>query len=316
LARSSAAAYDFGIVKETRMIRLSKTLFIAACSLATTGVAFAQDDAAPEPAPEEMPPEPVGDAPAPPADAPPLTLAKGKIVIAGSTLNFNLSADAFGEPVSLAPSVWYGVDDKITIGLTHDGGTTPWSPRPAFRSITATDLMGNPVTFVAGSGICLTGDESGCTEVYDNVGFDALYALKQGKLTVAAHPGLDIVAFDPFLLSLRLGVLGRYMVDDKISIVFDPRLQFGITERDAGNKEGIDLPVWAWYAVDAKISAYVHTGINGRFEEFGDNFGIPLQLGGNYKVNEQITAGLDFGFTRLNDGFDGRVLGLRLVYAL
>lgn len=299
------------------MIRLSKTLFIAACSLATTGVAFAQDDEASEPAPEEMPPEPMGEeAAAPPVDAPPLTLAKGKIVIAGSTLNFNLSADAVGEPTSLAPSVWYGVDDKLTVGLTHDGGTTPWSPRPGILTLGGVDTMGNPVTIGVGRGICLTGEEGGCLEVYDNVGFDALYALKQGKLTVAAHPGLDIVRFDPFMLALRLGVLGRYMVDDKISIVFDPRLQFGITERDAGNKEGIDLPVWAWYAIDAKISAYVHTGINGRFDGFGDNYSIPLQIGGNYQVNEQLTAGLDFGFTRLNDGADGRVLGLRVVYAL
>ncbi len=299
------------------MIRL-KALFIAASSLAMTGVALAQDDAA-EPPPEEMPPEAVPeDASKPaPADAPPLTLAKSKIVIAGSSLNFNLSADSVGEPVSLAPSVWYGVDDKLTLGLTHDGGSTPWSPRPAFRSFTAVDpLTMTPITFVAGSGICLTGEDSGCTEVYDNIGFDGLYSLKLGKMSAAAHPGLDIVAFDPFVLTLRLGVLGRYMVNDKISIVFDPRLQFGITERDGGNKEGIDLPVWGWYAVDEKISAYVHTGINGRFDGFGDNYGIPLQIGGNYKVNEKLTAGLDFGFTRLNDSADGRVLGLRAVYAL
>lgn len=303
------------------MIRLSKALFIAACSLATTGVAFAQDDAAEEPAPEEMPPEPMGDDDAtppvdPPVDAPPLTLAKGKFVIAGSTLNISLSADAVGKPISLAPSVWYGVDDKITVGLTHDGGTTPWSPRPGVLSLPSVDLMGNATTISIGRGICLTGDEGGCVSAYDNVGFDALYGLKQGKLTVAAHPGLDIVSFDPFALALRLGVLGRYMVDSKISIVFDPRLQLGITERDAGNKEGIDLPVWGWYAIDAKLSAYVHTGLGGVFDGFGDNFSIPLIVGGNYVVNEKLTAGVDLGFTRLNDGVDGRVLGLRVVYAL
>ncbi len=299
------------------MIRLSKALFIAACSLATTGVAFAQDDAAEEPPLEEMPPEPMGEEAAkPPVDAPPLTLAKGKFVIAGSTLNFSLSADAIGEPTSLAPSVWYGVDDKITVGLTHDGGTTPWSPRPAIRTFSSVDLMGNAVTVAAGGGICLTGEDGGCGGAYDNVGFDALYALKQGKLTLAAHPGLDIGSFDPFRLALRIGALGRYIVDDKISIVFDPRLQFGFTDRDAGNKEAIDLPVWGWYAIDAKISAYVHTGISGAFDGFGDSYSIPLQFGGNYVVNEKLTAGLDFGFTRLNDGVDGRVLGLRAVYAL
>lgn len=303
------------------MIRLSKALLIAAGSIATTGVALAQDDSPEEAAPPEgepaSPPEESAEPePARAPAGPPLTLYKGKILIAGSTVNINLSADSVAEPISLAPSVWYGVDDKLTLGLTHDFGSTPWTPRPAFRSITVPDGLGGSITAVAGAGICLTGEEGGCNRPYDNVSAEGLYSLKNERLSLAAHPGLDIVSFDPFALAVRLGVLGRYLVNDKLSLVFDPRLRFGITERDAGNKEFIDLPIWVWYAVNDKISAYLHTGLNSAFEEFGDSVSIPLQIGGNYMVSPKLTAGLDFGFTKLNDGADGRVLGLRIAYAL
>jgi outer membrane protein W len=306
------------LLKEIRMIRLSKALLIAAGSLSMTGVALAQDappdgESTPEATPAPAP------AAASAAAATPFTLAKGKILIAGSTVNFNLSADAVGEPISLAPSVWYGVQDKLTVGLTHDFGTTPWTPRPAFRTFTATIVIPpNPpvtVTGSAGAGICLTGEDSGCPHFYDNLGVDALYSLKTEKLTLAAHPGLDIISLDEFTLGLRIGALGRYLVNDKISVTFDPRLGFGLTDRDF-NKEFIDVPVWAWYAVDQKISAYLHTGFNATFDGFGDSLGIPLQIGANYKVNDKLTAGLDFGFTRINDTADARVLGLRAVYAL
>src|SRR5689334_16309273 len=114
------------------MIRLSKVLLLVTSSLAMTGIALAQDappdgqakpEAKPETTPEAKPAE--GAAMAGP---PPLVLGKGKIAIAGSTVNINLSADAVGKPFSLAPSVFYGVNEKLTVGLVHDGGSTPWTP--------------------------------------------------------------------------------------------------------------------------------------------------------------------------------------------
>lgn len=311
------------------MIRLPKALFIAVSSLATTGVALAQGEGDEEEATEEAPsddaapeemPEAGGDGDggaAPGAGPAPLTLGAGKIVIGGSTVNINLSADAVAKPFSLAPSVWYGVNEKLTVGLTHDGGSTQWTPRPALRTFTI-DVLGTPFTAAAGAGICLTGEENGCPKVYDNVGVDALYALKEGKFSLAAHPALDIFSFDPFALSLRAGVLGRYMASDKIAVVFDPRLKIGLTERDF-NKEALDIPVWLWYAVNDKVGAYVHTGISGPLDGFGDAFSIPVQVGANFTVNEKLTAGADFSFLNLlgkGSTADSRALGLRVIYAL
>jgi hypothetical protein len=268
----------------------------------------------PPPVAEVALPPPPPEAP-PPAGPPPLTLGKGKLLIAGSTVNVNLSSEAVAQPISLAPSVWYGVDDRLTLGLTHDGGSTPWTPRPGLRTVTTFDGIGNPLPETGGFGICVTGDDNGCSGVYDNVGIDGLYSLRQDRLSLAGHAGLDLGSFDPFLLQLRIGALGRYQVNDRISIVFDPRLRFGITERES-NKELIDLPIWAWYAVNERVGVYFHTGLSGQLDGFGDSYAIPLQIGGDYQVNEQLTAGLDFAFLRVNDGLGGRGLGLRVAYAL
>jgi hypothetical protein len=293
-----------------------RALVLAAIAAAALGApprtAAAQDEPSDGEAARE--PEPA-DERARPA-APPLVLAKGAWLVAGSTLNINLSADDVGEPVSLAPSVWYGWKSKLTIGLTHDNGTTPWSPRPAILTLFGVDLMGNPEAYTGGGGICLSGEDGNCLDPYSNVGFDALYSLRQGgTLSLAGHPGLDLATFSPFAVQLRLGVLGRYAVKPKISVVFDPRLVLGVTERES-NKTAIDLPFWVWYAVNSRFGVYAHTGIAGSFDGFGDVFRIPLQVGASLQINAKIGAGVDFGFTSLfRSSIDGRALGIRVTYA-
>lgn len=309
---------------------LSKSLFTAVSLAALTGTALAQapDDAAPPPDDGTGTTDPAagGDATPPPADpaapadaaaapASPITVVgKGKILIAGSTLNVNMSADAVAKPISIAPSVWYGVSDKLAVGLTHDGGTTPYSPRP-----------------FPGLGICLSGEENGCGKVYDNVGVDVLFGIKdEAKMGLAVHGGVIVESFDPMTLSLRAGVLGRYNASDKISVVFDPAIFIGLTERDGaevapgvtvgGNKEVIDVPLWLWFNVNEKLGAYVHTGINGPLDGFGDAFLIPLGLGATYKVNEKLGVGGDFHFLGIAGSdaasADFRTLGVRVQYAL
>jgi hypothetical protein len=317
------------------MSRLSKILIAAAATFAVpASSAFAQD---PAPTEGEAGAEVGGEAGvdasgtaavdstatpdaamAPAGALPPLTLGKGKILIAGETVNINLSADSVGKPVSLAPSVWYGVSDKLSVGLTHDAGTTPWTPRPALRTITVAIPGAGSITGAAGSGICLTGSDNGCNKVYDNVGADALFGLADAKFSLAAHPGLDVFSIDEGTLQLRLGVLGRYAASDKLNIVFDPRISIGLTDRDFV-KESIDVPVWVWFKANEQLGAYVSTGIAGPLDGFGDAFSVPLGLGASYMVDEKLTVGGDFQFLNLigkNSSADGRMLGLRAAYAL
>lgn len=320
------------------MARLSKVLF-AATLIAAPATVFAEDPpadgtATPDgggggdgtaggaPAGGDGTAPPAGDGSMAPADgampAPAsLTLGKGKIVIGGETATINMSADAVGKPIALAPSIWYGVSDKLTVGLTHDGGTTKFTPRPGL-SLQAISILGVSVLAGKAGGICLTGEENGCAKVYDNVSLDALFSVKAGKFSLAAHPALDIGSFDPFLLSLRIGALGTYAASDKITIAFDPRIKIGITERDF-NKESIDVPVWVWYHLNEKMGVAVNTGIAGPLDGFGDAFVVPVGLNFSHQVNEKLGVGADFSFVNLlgkGGEADFRALGLRASYAL
>ena len=248
-----------------------------------------------------------------------LTLMKGKIVVGGETVNIGLFPDppGAGKPISLAPSIWYGVSDKLTVGVTHDGGTTKWTPRPTV-GFTTVDVLGVPVPMVSGVGVCVSGTDGGCAKVYNNISIDALFSVKAEKFSLAAHPALDISSFDPFTLSLRIGALGRYMANDKISVAFDPRVKIGITERDF-NKEAIDVPVWVWYQVNEKMGVALNTGISGPLDGFGDAFFVPVGFNFSMQVNAQLGVGADFSFLNLigkNGDADGRMLGLRASYAL
>jgi hypothetical protein len=252
---------------------------------------------------EATPPaDPSMDAAAAAGAATSLTNGAGKISIEGSTVNVNMSADAVAKPFSLAPSVRYGVNEKITVGVTHDLGTTKYSPRP-----------------VPGAGICLAGKENGCAKVYDNIGLDVLFGAVQGKTSVAIHGGLEVLSFDPLLLDIRAGALIKFDANEKISVVADPWILVGLTERDAGNKELLNVPVYVWFNANEKISVYGATGIYGPLDGFGDAYGIPLGLGGNFAANEKLTVGADFWFENIagkGSSADFRSLALRVGYAL
>jgi hypothetical protein len=294
--------------------------------------ALAQEVEGEAPAEGEVAPDPgagtetaaATEAAAAPAGNSVVPVGAGKIMIAGSTVNINMSADAVAKPISFAPAVYYGVNEKLAVGLTHDGGSLPITPRPGLRTIAIS--IPNPIDptmpftgiAAAGAGICISGEDSGCNKIYDNVGADVVFGLSEGKNSLAVHGGLDVFTFDPMVLTLRAGVLGSFAASDKLRIVYDPRLSIGLTERDF-NKEQLDVPVWAWFAVNDKLSAYAHTGIRGPLDGFGDAFSIPLGLGANFQVNEKLTAGADFHFLNLlgkGSSADGRALGLRAIYML
>ena len=225
-------------------------------------------------------------------EAPPMILPKGKLKVDFS-VNVNLSKDLVGKPINITPDVWYGVAPKLEVGLAHS-------------SYGLTGFWGLDST---GGGLCVTGEDNGCAKFYDGpVGVLAHYALVEGDLTVAADGGVVIGSLDPFELSLKAGVRGVKAMD-KLMIGFAPFIALGLTERDAGNKEYIGVPVDVNYIVNEKIGAGVQVGIFGPLDGFGDAFIVPLSLAGMYQVNESITAGASFTLHRVTggtpDGVDG-----------
>jgi hypothetical protein len=211
----------------------------------------------------------------------PLVLPKGKFAISAG-IDINLSKDAVGKPISITPDVFYGVIPKLEVGVAHSG-------------YALSGFWGGGL----GGGICI-GDGCFPDKVYDGkLGVLARYLLVDGKLAAAADVGVLIGSFDPFLLGAKIGVRGRYTAG-KIMIGFAPNVKIGITERDAGNKEVLSVPVDLMFAATPKIMAGLQTGIAGPFSGFGDAYVIPISVGGLFMATPNITAGLAFNIYSVN----------------
>lgn len=234
-----------------------------------------------------------------------MTLPKDKIYVQGY-VEVNLSSGAVAKPISVAPDVWYGVMEELSVGLIHS-------------------RMGGDGFFAGpGTGLCLTGSSNGCANVYNNVGIDARYHLFDGTdkpIVLAADGGLFFRSLDPFAIALKVGAVGKKTIS-KIDLVFGASLVLGLTERDAGNKEVLSLPISAIYPVSDKLGVGGQTGLVLPFSAAGDTFLIPLSVAARYIVSPQIAVEGVFSFPALLGGsviaqdIDGRVLSIGASYLL
>lgn len=251
------------------------------------------------------------------ADSRRLVLEAHEALLSGSTLNLNLTTDLVAKPVSLAPSIYYGVSSSVTIGITHDQGTTLFTPRPGIRTASHS-VGGTTLVATSGDGVCVSGSSHGCPDTYNNVGFDTLGTITEGTVDVAAHIGLDFLTLsDPRVIQLRIGALGRYRISDKVALTYDPRVELGLTQRDSGNTERLDVPVWAWFLINPEVGVYASTGFAAELEEVGTSYTIPFGVGASFTLC-RVTLGADLLLTNVAGkahSFDGRELGLRAAYS-
>lgn len=256
---------------------------------ASAGVAHAQDPMAPPPATEPAPVTTTGGLP----ELGSITLMQGKIWIA-APLAINMSSDRVAKPLSIPLDVYYGVNDKLTLGLTHSGGTH--------------QVAG---FYIPRLGVCPVGKDNGCEKVYNNLGIDALYKLLEGTIQVAGHGGLDIMSLDPMMLSLRVGALVQMPLASRLALIADPRLWIGLTKRDEGNKEVLFVPLAVQYWVNEQIRVAGRTVLGGPLDGFGDAWFGSFGAFGAFAINEMIEAFAAFDFVNLygkGGDADGRTL--------
>lgn len=193
-------------------------------------------------------------------------------------LGVNLSSDAAGEPISLMPNLYYSFTDKLQIGVVHD---TPmgWQTKP-------------------GPGLCLTGEDGGCPEVYDNIGFDVMYGLAYGQLHLSAHGSLYVTSFDPSNAMATVGAAGKAHFNDKVALYFDPQIGIALSDRDV-NDDYLFLPLELQYQLGQPTQLKLLSGVNGSLSEFGDTHRIPLGIGLVHSMTEHIDLGARFSFDNL-----------------
>lgn len=193
-------------------------------------------------------------------------------------LDVNLSADLGGKPISLAPDLYYSVTDVLQLGLLHQG-PMGWQARP-------------------GLGLCLTGEDNGCPNVYDNVGFDMMYGVAFGQFHMSTHTSLFINEFDPFAMSLALGIASKVHLGTRFALLFDPKIAIAITERDT-NDDALYIPLELQLQAGVSTTLKLLTGLSGGLSAFGDTYEVPVGLGVLQNLTRHFDLGLRFSFDNL-----------------
>ena len=226
-----------------------------------------------------------------------LVTPKGMIAVHVG-IGIGMSKDLAGKPISITPDIFYGVAPKLEVGLAHSGH--------ALTGFWGDNVLGG----VLGTGVCVTGEDGGCASVYNGpVGLLARYSVMEGSIDLAVDGGPVIRALDSnggadggdLLLGFKVGVRGRKLID-KISIGFAPNITVGLNTRDGGNEDVLAIPLDVYFGVNDKIAVGLQTGIEGALSEFGDNFVVPLTVGGMFKINENMSAGAAFTLHRVTGG--------------
>ena len=209
----------------------------------------------------------------------PLTLAAGMLEIRGDTLRVGLSSNdnvSVGDPVVIAPDLFYGIDEKFTVGVVHHFGLL----QPA--------------------GFCISGDL--CGKTYNAIGLEAQYSLMRGgNFQVAGRGGLSFPQFsDDFVGGLTLGLSTRIR-GGSIALLIEPTLYVGAINRDLA-PDVLFLPVALQYQLNGQTMVYLSSGVNGPLDGdvgFGDSYQIPAGLGANFAVNNRLDFGAEFNFANV-----------------
>jgi len=195
----------------------------------------------------------------------PLTLGKGMLEIRGDTFRVGLSKDSSFEPLSIAPDIFYGISNVLTVGVYHT------------------------------TGICLTGVDGGCLSTYNDLGIEGQFALMHGgSFQVQLHGGLLMPALSKpkFIMGMTAGVEARLKIG-KIAVRLDPEFYVGFNERDSVSQVLL-LPVWLQLQLNKQTMVFLSSGFNMDFQN--DVNAIPMGLGANFAINHRIDLGLEFQF--------------------
>jgi hypothetical protein len=191
----------------------------------------------------------------------------------------NASKGHFGEPVSLAPDLYYAFTDTLQLGLLH---TSPmgWQTLP-------------------GRGLCLSGKAHGCPHVYDNVALDLMYGLVYGDFNLSLHTSIYIPKIsDPIWPMWTVGLSGKVHFTKDVALFFDPQVGITLAHRTL-YKDQLYIPVALQVQATTALSIDILSGIEGQLSALGDANRVPLGLGLVANVNRHLDVGLRFSFDNL-----------------
>lgn len=191
------------------------------------------------------------------------------------TLHYSLVPRSTGEPISIAPDAWYGITDRLTVGLVHSS--------PSVDRIDAR------------ASFCLRGTDLTCDRAYRGSGLDVRYRLHEN---FAPRARLLVRDVDPFKPALAIGALARW-TSGRFSVKTDPYVRLGLANRDQGNRAAFVIPVWVGFQPTCRWLLELHTGADGDLAVLRDGWHMPLSAVVTARATAAIDVVVEAGFSQL-----------------
>jgi hypothetical protein len=169
-------------------------------------------------------------------------------------------ATTVGDEVAIAPALAFGVNRRLTVGVSHpDRGLCP-----------------------------------GCDRAYDDVAVDARFHLRgaERELELAGRFGMAARRLSPATVALELGAIARLRVRD-LAMVMTPSLSIGMTRRDLENRERFTIPVTLQWQATGWLAFELGGGLAGPVEGLSDALEVPAHAA----VIVSPRHDLDLGFS-------------------
>lgn len=178
-------------------------------------------------------------------------------------------------PLSLAPDVWFGVTDALTVGVIHSEA-----------SVDRID---------AGSSFCVRELATQCSGLYRGSGVDLRWRWTPHVAWRVRGLLRDI---DPVKPAITAGALLRWD-RGRSFVASDPYLRVGLANREAGNRDALVVPIWLGRRLGDRAELAIHTGIDGDLAVWRDGWHIPLGLRLEVAPARAIGLGVEAGFSSL-----------------
>ncbi len=208
------------------------------------------------------------------AHAEPAVLGRGELY-ARLVTEVDLSPRTHLRPMSLAPDLWFGVTDALTVGVIH--------------SETSVDRI------AAGSSFCVRELATSCSGIYRGGGLDVRV---RWTPRVTWHARALLRDLDPVKPAITAGALIRWDRGQAF-VASDPYLRIGLGNREAGNREALVVPVWIGRRLGDRAELSLHTGIDGDLAVWRDGCHVPIGVRFVVTPARAIELGVEGGFTSL-----------------
>jgi len=279
------------------MTRVSIAVVFASLSLLTAHAARAESE-------EE---------PAEPGEMVETGSPKGRMTLPGGGFQFsavieaNLGASKIAKPISIAPDLWIGLHDRLTLGIYHSGRAA------------------NGFLSGVGTGLCLRDGMSGTCkaglgDIYTFVGSEMRIGLTQGGFATALVLGGNARFLEAEKLFAGKAGFHARIHSKRVAIELSPMVNVGINQR-AVNQDQVFVPVTFYLRFAPRVSLALQGGFATTLKKAGDNYRVPAAAGMSFWLGNHISIDAAFGLAAVLDkndmtkAFDQRSATVGLSYA-